>query len=133
MVVALVLTFAAGWQVGKVMSPYYAAQPIVFREASCDTACTSPVPQASAEALNSLLDESRALQADTKTSPRPTVAAAVAKVGFVGSINSDLYHDPSCPSASRIKLTNQVWFASREEAERAGYSPSKCTKEKLGL
>ncbi|MEK7556371.1 MAG: hypothetical protein AAB538_00150 [Patescibacteria group bacterium] len=135
--VAVLLAFGAGWQVGKVTSPYYAAHPIVFEE-SCEADCASPGREnGSPEALNSLLEESRALQAEVKESatPEPSVAAAVATSGkqFVGSVNSDLYHDPSCPAAGRIKDANQVWFASREEAEAAGYSPSQCTKEKLGL
>lgn len=120
-----VLTFGAGWQLGRVMSPYYAAHPIVFQEAA-------GVPTPNAQAL-------QALQIKPSPTPAATVAAAATttpssnKGMYVGSVNSDLYHDPSCPSASRIKEANQVWFASREEAESAGYSPSACTKEKLGL
>lgn len=125
LVLMLLLTFAAGWQLGRVMSPYYAAHPIVFQEALGQP---SPNVQAKLQQLQ---------QAAT---PQPTVAAAAtaspvaaSKGLFVGSVNSDLYHDPSCPSASRIKEANQVWFGSREEAEAVGYSPSACTKAKLGL
>lgn len=44
---------------------------------------------------------------------------------LVGSKNSDKYHYPWCPGALRIKDENKVWFASKEEAEKAGYVPAK--------
>ncbi len=47
---------------------------------------------------------------------------------FLGSINSDVYHYPSCGHAQRIKSYNQIWFNSVEEAKAAGYKPCKvCT------
>jgi len=52
---------------------------------------------------------------------------------FVGSINSDLYHHPDCPTSSRILDKNQIWFSDVADAEAAGYKPSKCTIEKLGV
>ena len=41
---------------------------------------------------------------------------------YVGSKNSDKYHLPWCAGAKRIAEGNRVWFSSKEEAERAGYS-----------
>ncbi len=46
---------------------------------------------------------------------------------FVGSKNSNKYHLPSCTVAKRIRPENRVCFASKEEAEKRGYSPS-CIK-----
>lgn len=43
---------------------------------------------------------------------------------YVGSKNSDKYHLPSCSGAERIAEANKVWFASREAAEAAGYTPA---------
>ncbi|MEX2008424.1 MAG: hypothetical protein WD850_02975 [Candidatus Spechtbacterales bacterium] len=40
----------------------------------------------------------------------------------VGSINSDKYHFEYCSGASSIKEDNQVWFASPQEAQEAGYT-----------
>ncbi|MBO5452806.1 MAG: hypothetical protein J6A69_02445 [Clostridia bacterium] len=40
---------------------------------------------------------------------------------YVGSVNSDIYHDPECQWANRIKEDNEIWFASAEEAEDEGY------------
>lgn len=127
------LLFIAGWMTGRIMSPYYAANPIVF-ENNSQAACVSV--GGSSEALAELREAGQ-----TTATPefQPTVAAAqtsapaVASKTFVGSKNSDLYHDPSCATAKRIKEENQVWFATQEEAQKAGYSPSACTKEKLGI
>lgn len=43
---------------------------------------------------------------------------------YVGSKNSDKYHAPWCSGALRIKEENQIWFATKEEAESAGYTPA---------
>lgn len=40
---------------------------------------------------------------------------------FVGSVNSNKYHWPSCPSAKKIAPQNQIWFDSEEMAQAAGY------------
>ena len=43
---------------------------------------------------------------------------------FVGSVNGTKYHFPWCPGASQMKEENKVWFATKEEAEAAGYTPA---------
>lgn len=43
---------------------------------------------------------------------------------YVASKNSDKYHAPWCSGAKRIKEENKIWFASKEEAAQAGYSPA---------
>jgi len=42
----------------------------------------------------------------------------------VGSKNSDKYHLPDCPGAKQISEQNKIWFASIEEAKKAGYKPA---------
>lgn len=135
-VIVALLMFAAGWQLGRVMSPYYAAHPIVFSQAACE-GC--PDAGGSVAALEELQNEGLAAR-----EPSPAVAAAVttqAPAGegtplkategqYVASVNSDLYHHISCPSVKQIKTENQVWFATSEEAEAAGYTPSKCTQDR---
>jgi hypothetical protein len=58
--------------------------------------------------------------------PQPQPKAVL----LVGSKNSDKYHNPSCTWAGRISGKNLVTFASKEEAERAGYVPCKVCKGK---
>lgn len=140
------ILFLAGWQVGRVTSPYYAAHPIVFEDRDCP-GC--PDSGGETAALQELQQQGVAQRegagsavagAQTSASPEPAVVISptpadrgeVVKL-FVGSVNSSIFHDPTCSAAKRIKETNQVWFASVEEAMAAGYTPSQCTAEKLNL
>lgn len=43
---------------------------------------------------------------------------------FVASRRGTSYHLPSCPGAKQIKPENQIWFVTKEEAERSGYRPA---------
>ncbi len=51
-------------------------------------------------------------------------APALPEKVYVGSKNSTKYHLPWCAGAKRIAEANQVWFASKEEAHQAGYTPA---------
>ncbi len=42
----------------------------------------------------------------------------------VASKNGTKYHLPWCPGADRISEGNKIWFASEDEAKKAGYSPA---------
>ena len=128
------LLFIAGWMTGRTMSPYYAASPIVFDNDS-QAACVST--GGSPEALAELREAGQAIitpeQLEPSAAAAQTSAPAVTSKTFVASKNSNLYHHVSCPSANRIKEENKLWFSTHEEAEKAGYSASACTKEKLGI
>lgn len=99
------LVFIAGWQTGRVMSPYYSATPIIFQ----DLVASSP-------------------------NPSPITSSEVQAQGkYVASKNSSIFHDISCPTAKSIKEENRVWFASAEEAKAKGYKPSACTQKLLNV
>ena len=51
---------------------------------------------------------------------------AKVKSAFVGNKGSMVYHKAGCPMAEKIKADNLINFATKEEAEKAGYKP--CTK-----
>ena len=42
---------------------------------------------------------------------------------YVGSVDSDKYHNPSCRFAKEILPENEIWFDSIEDAQNSGYSP----------
>lgn len=42
---------------------------------------------------------------------------------YVGSVDSDKYHNPSCRFAKEILPENEIWFDSTEDAQNSGYSP----------
>lgn len=48
--------------------------------------------------------------------------------GYVASKSGTKYHLPWCGSAKRIKEENRIWFATKEEAEAAGYTPASTCK-----
>ncbi len=47
---------------------------------------------------------------------------------YVASKNGKLYYSKGCSGTKRIKLENQVWFASKSEAEDSGFSLSTSCK-----
>jgi len=60
--------------------------------------------------------------------PQETTTQPTTQGNFVGSVNSDKYHYPWCPGALRIKDENKRWFATRQEAEKTGYTPAQNCK-----
>lgn len=54
----------------------------------------------------------------------PQVPLGNVQDGYVASKNGTKYHLPWCGSAKQIKEENKVWFATKEEAENAGYTPA---------
>ena len=44
---------------------------------------------------------------------------------YVGSINSNIYHYPSCKWAKKIYPQNEIWFSSPSHARANGYRPCK--------
>jgi micrococcal nuclease len=59
----------------------------------------------------------------TVVTPKP-----ITKGKYVGSLQSNKYHLPTCRYAASILPANQIWFMSKEEAEKAGYVPCKVCK-----
>jgi hypothetical protein len=60
----------------------------------------------------------------TTTNTTTTTPTSPTNTGvFVGSINSDVYHYPTCSSAQQILTANRVWFSSSSDARAHGYRP----------
>ena len=60
--------------------------------------------------------------------PQPEDRGGPGDTAYVGSKNSNKYHLPSCRYAQSIDDENRVVWASREEAEAAGYEACKVCK-----
>ncbi len=43
---------------------------------------------------------------------------------YVASKNGKIYYSIGCSGISRIKLENQIWFSTKEDAEKSGYTLS---------
>ena len=76
------------------------------------------------QVIEAVAGEGSAVAALEATAPEAPETPPAVPGSFVGSRNSDKYHYPWCPGAQRIKEENKVWFTTREEAERAGYTPA---------
>lgn len=47
---------------------------------------------------------------------------------YVASKNGKMYYSIGCSGAKRIKKENEVWFSSKEDAEKSGYELSSTCK-----
>lgn len=56
--------------------------------------------------------------------PASETASLPAAGRYVASKSGEKYHLPWCSGAQRIKEENKIWFVTKEEAERAGYTPA---------
>ena len=54
----------------------------------------------------------------------PTVAGVQAQGNYVASKSGTKYHLPWCSGAVRIKDENKIWFTTKDEAQKAGYTPA---------
>lgn len=86
-----------------------------------------PLSQAnSASVIETKMPES---QVSTEVTSSSTTQISTQAVGgeqgnYVASRNGTKYHLPWCTGAKQIKEGNKVWFASKEDAEKAGYTPA---------
>ncbi|MEG6615417.1 stalk domain-containing protein [Peptococcaceae bacterium 1198_IL3148] len=56
--------------------------------------------------------------------PEPTPQVPAVTTGqFVGSAESDKYHEPGCRYAEKITAENKVWFKDAADAQAQGYAP----------
>ncbi|HLP86342.1 MAG TPA: hypothetical protein VK153_00465 [Candidatus Paceibacterota bacterium] len=47
---------------------------------------------------------------------------------YVASKNGKMYYTPDCSGAGRIKAENEIWFSSKDDAEKSGYTLSSICK-----
>ena len=89
--------------------------------------------QTEAPAVATITPEEEIPEANTDSMPSemPTAEQPVVNVEeennpqytYVGSIDSDKYHKPSCRWAKKILPENEIWFYDATDAESQGYSP----------
>lgn len=56
--------------------------------------------------------------------PETEASKSVTSVQYVGSKNGTKFHLLTCPGAKQIKEENKVFFATKEDAQKAGYTPA---------
>jgi len=102
LVIGVVFVALASFGAGQIVAFLPKSQPIIIQEP-----IISPV------------DSSASIE---QASPKAEQEPASQKM-LVGSVNSDKYHWPDCPSAKKISPQNQIWFDSEKEAQAADYVP----------
>ena len=73
-------------------------------------------------------DESRLQKQPVKMGTAIPDREATVAQGYVASKNSTAFHTPDCKWEQRIKEENKIWFKTREEALKKGYTPCKVCK-----
>lgn len=77
---------------------------------------------------NAVAENGNSATANTISSANESESATPANEqpagGYVVSKNGTKYHLPWCPGAKQIKEENKIFFATKDEAERAGYTPA---------
>lgn len=69
-------------------------------------------------------EETRTVQVITSTGSNNNGSQGIKTEGtYIGSIDSDKYHYPTCRHAKTILSKNETWFDTVEEAKANGYSP----------
>lgn len=61
---------------------------------------------------------------NTKSLDKAVSQVSAVQGKYVASKSGTSYHLPWCPSATKIKEENKIWFNSKEEAEKLGYKPA---------
>ena len=59
---------------------------------------------------------------------KPAAAPAPVTAGFVGNKDSKIFHKAECKMAAKLKAEHKATFATKAEAEKAGYKPCKVCK-----
>lgn len=74
------------------------------------------------DAISQKSTSTEAVQGEAVTEAQPPATAENAL--YVGSRNGTKYHLLTCPGAKQIKDENKVFFATKLDAQKAGYSPA---------
>ena len=84
---------------------------------------------ASSDGQNVSVDAAPTAKATPSEQTEPSDDAQSSSAGqYVGSVNSDKYHYPSCQHAKKILPSNKIWFSSAEDAKAHGYVACKVCK-----
>lgn len=87
------------------------------------TTSAQTAPAQSANVVESKLEyESKQLETASNTETNEPPISTPGK--YVASKSGTKYHLPWCGSAKQIKESNKIWFNTKEEADKAGYTPA---------
>jgi hypothetical protein len=64
--------------------------------------------------------------ATSKPAVKKTIKASHVPGKYIASKKSNLFHEPKCEWAAKIKEHRQLWFATKQEADNKKYRPHSC-------
>ena len=91
---------------------------------SLNTTTQSAVVTAGDDSLSEINNQSQTRKTQTNVQEQTAIPLKNIQGAYVASKSGTKYHLPWCGSAKQIKEENKIWFATKEEAEKAGYTPS---------
>lgn len=101
MALLIILTALSSYILGTLSGISRGDAPVTIRNAGAVLTATPVVPQ-----------------------EKPIAPPSTTQGLYVGSKSGTKYHLPTCSGAQRISEANKVWFATKAEAEQAGYTPA---------
>lgn len=98
----------------------------IFNPVKAETVNLSPAaPEVSKEVTNiPEVGKASVFEAMVEEETTPVSTPVSTTQPYVASKSGTKYHLTSCPGAKQIKPENKITFATRSEAEAAGYSPA---------
>ncbi len=108
-VLIIILSSLASFGLGRLSKIEESRSPIIIENAPIENGTSSPSSK-----IN-LLQEASIIKAGL-----PVQTGG----GYVASKNGTKYYFPWCGAAQKISEKNKITFASKEEAEKAGYQPA---------
>ncbi len=64
----------------------------------------------------------------SKSTKSKTIKAKHSPGKYVASNRSNIFHEPKCEWAKKIKKDRQVWFSEKRRASNKGYRAHRCVK-----
>ncbi len=110
------------FMLGKLSEIEQKRVPVTVEMISLEEGATNVASVVMAEDL-SLKKEPQAIESASKKTIQVEPVIPVAK-NYVASKAGTKYHLPSCSGAKRISEKNKIWFATKVEAEQAGFTPA---------
>jgi hypothetical protein len=86
-----------------------------------------PILEIGAQKASGIQSQSTANKQSASSSAKSdqnSVPATVGTNSYVASKNGTKYHLITCPGAKQIKEENKIYFSTKEEALKAGYTPA---------
>ncbi|NCU41536.1 MAG: hypothetical protein EOM19_02310 [Candidatus Moranbacteria bacterium] len=114
--ICLILSSIISFEAGFLMSNQQKEEPLIFERLREDCPSSNenlPMDVSLEKNVQGVVSQKNTTQKEVSENEKSCL--------FVGSVNSNKYHSPSCHWAKQIKPENRKCFASKEEAQSSGY------------